>query len=109
MTVSDLLSLRKGLAMVGGIVIEVSESRTRPELVFVDVKERQAKLTCGVYLEKNSASLQIQIGDSLWWQGRNAFWTSQAPKGAHRSADDVMNDVRIPRIGYSGVGHPDFS
>lgn len=95
--------------MVGGIVIEASESKSRPELIFVDCRgtgcERSS--TCGIYVEKNPNSLAIEVGDSVWWHGRTAYWTPRLPGNAARGRKDVMRDIPIPRIGYSGVGHPD--
>jgi len=86
--------------VIGGIVIEASESKSRPELIFVDCRgtgcERSS--TCGIYVEKNAASLQIEIGDQIWWQGRRAYWTPRLPGNATRGAKDVGRDIPIPRI-----------
>jgi len=96
--------------MVGGIVIEASESKLRPELIFIDCRgtggERSS--TCGIYVEKNAASLQIEVGDSVWWQGRKAYWTPRLSGNEPRGPKDVARDIPIPRIGYSGVKHPDL-
>lgn len=93
--------------MVGGIVIEASESKLRPELIFVDCRESGS--TCGIYVEKNAASLQIEIGDFVWWQGRKAYWTPRLPGNEERGPNCIGRDIPIPRIGYSGVNHPDFT
>lgn len=97
--------------MVGGVVIEVAEVPERPTILFVDCAERQSvggKLqTCAIYVEKNANSLQIQIGDSLWWQGRLAMWTPyKIVQAAAELKQGVDFDVQIPRVGYSGVTHP---
>lgn len=54
--------------MIGGIVIEVANVKDRPNVLYVDCRDRND--TCAVYVERNAKSDQIQIGDSLWWQGR---------------------------------------
>lgn len=102
--------------MVGGIVIEVSEVKGRPEVLFIDCRDRTyAKDTCAIYIEKNDISEQIQIGDSLWWQGRWAMWTPAENRGKTcdcREHDNCSSrfggdyDIQIPRVGYSGVRHP---
>lgn len=102
--------------MVGGTIIEVSEVAGRPEVLFVDCRDRTySKDTCAIFVERNTESERIEIGDQLWWQGSNAYWTPQAnrkPACNHREHDDcgsrsgVDYDIRIPRVGYSGVKHP---
>lgn len=71
-----------------------------PERLFVDVAAMPyGKVErCAIYVEKNEKSQRIQIGDSLWWQGRTAYWTPQC-----RTQGE---DIPIRRIGYSGVKHP---
>lgn len=97
--------------MIGGTVIEVSESKKRPEIVFVDCREEQSKSTCAIYVEKNKNSLAIEVGDSVWWQGRLAMWTPKRSTAVatedEKAICGVDYDIQIPRIGYSGVGHPD--
>lgn len=86
--------------MVGGKVIEVCDVPEMPERLFVDVADRPyGKVeTCAIYVENNETSMSIAIGDSLWWQGRTAYWTPQ---------DHMQGtDIPIRRIGYSGVKHP---
>ena len=82
---------------VGGQVIAVS---IEPEKVWVNTREivykndqRTLGDQCAIYVVRNDNSLQIKQGDSLWWQGRSAYWT---PK-----PDDGREDVAIKRIGYS--------
>ncbi len=105
--------------MVGGIVIEVASVRDRPDVLFVDVADRAGgpkskNQTCAIYVEKNPTSEKIEIGDSLWWQGRFAMWTPLANRKPlcdhehHYSCQrcGVDYDIKIPRVGYSGVTHP---
>lgn len=65
---------------------------------------------CAVLVEQNAQSIQIKPGDSLWWQGRSAYWTPQTYTGKRCGgrADGLGTawDIKIPKIGYSGVPHP---
>lgn len=82
--------------MVGGKVIETIIVDDR---VWVNVRDRTyPKETCAIYVERNPVSEAISEGDSLWWQGRLAFWT---PVGAN------FSDLEIPRRSYSGVARPE--
>lgn len=102
--------------MVGGIVIEVSEVKDQPDVLFIDCRDRTySKDTCAIFVEKNATSEQVQIGDRIWWQGCEAMWTPDANLGKTcncREHDDCSSrsgvdyDIRIPRVGYSGVNHP---
>ena len=93
--------------MVGGRVLEVCDDRQGR--IYVNVGDRiYSRLQkCAIYVEKNANSDRIEIGDSLWWQGRYALWT---PQDARRESDGgkcgIDYDIKIPRIGYSGVSHP---
>lgn len=103
--------------MVGGTVIEVAEVKDRPDILFVDCRERTtgyAGSTCAIYVERNKDSERIEVGDSLWWQGGWAMWTPQANRVKncnHRHHEScnrtgIDYDIKIPRRGYSGVEHP---
>lgn len=102
--------------MVGGKVIEVAEVPGRPEILFVDCADmprgRRKPDTCAIYVERNKTSEQIQIGDSLWWQGPYAMWTPQRNRMVETEAErrglkcGVDYDIKIPRVGCSGVTHP---
>ena len=81
--------------MVGGVVIETIRL---PERVWVNVRDRvYERETCAIYVERTVDADSIEIGDSLWWQGREAYWTPKA---------GGFEDRAIPRIGYSGVERP---
>lgn len=98
--------------MVGGKVIEIADVPGRPEAIYVDVRDKND--TCAILVERNENSERIQIGDSLWWQSGYAMWTPQ--ENADKTCDHehhyscqrcgVDYDIRIPRIGYSGVVYP---
>lgn len=83
---------------VGGTVVDVVV--VRPDKVWVNTIDRADLMhggcTCAVYC--NPLHERIEVGDSLWWQGGWCFWT---PRTRERS------DVKLPKIGFSGVNHPD--
>lgn len=81
--------------MVGGIVIEVCD--VDAERIYVDCRCTVRRDTCAIHVARNVKSEQIQIGDSLWWQGRNAYWTPTSR---------VAQDFEIPRFLPSGMNHP---
>lgn len=89
--------------MVGGTVIEViSNIETKPDAVWVNAKDMAHGDECAIYVEKNETSLQINVGDSIWWQGGYAMWT---PREVVESGIG-KGDIQIPRIGFSGVSRP---
>ena len=103
--------------MVGGTVIEVCDVPGRPDVLFVDCADMPGKWakkpdTCAILVERNAASEKIQVGDSIWWQGRRALWTPLANRGSVDSREraglkqGVDWDIEIPRVGYSGASHP---
>lgn len=100
--------------MVGGTVIEVSDVPGRPEVLFIDCADMPGKWakkpdTCAIMVERNAASEKIQVGDSIWWQGRVAMWTPRDSRGKYKQDDakgGVHYDIQIPRVGYSGIQHP---
>jgi hypothetical protein len=82
--------------MVGGKVIEVIQMDGR---VWIDVRDTVHPTdTCAIYVERTPDAERVMIGDSLWWQGREAYWTPQTRE---------YEDKAIPRIGYSCVARPD--
>jgi hypothetical protein len=91
--------------MVGGVVIETLATAER---VWVNVEDRTYGDRCAIYVERTAAAERIRPGDSLWWQGRDALWTPQENRemDPRYAAGGVDYDIRIPRIGYSGVRHP---
>jgi len=90
---------------VGGFIVDivkVSEDRW-----WVDTADRSTgwaqpggrKHTVAVYCDPQGH--ELQVGDGLWWQGNFCYWTPrQKPDGRH--------DIKIPKLGYSGVTHPDL-
>lgn len=102
--------------MVGGTVIEVADQPGRPDVLFVDCADkprgRRVADTCAINVERNANSERIEIGDSVWWQGGWAMWTPKDNRCAMDEAErrglkcGVDFDIKIPRVGYSGAGHP---
>lgn len=91
--------------MVGGIVTETVWLADRIWIGCVDADEnRHGK--CAIYVERNQQSEKIKPGDSVWWQGGFAMWTPLDNKGKTGNKSGVDYDIRIPRIGSSGVSRP---
>ncbi len=85
--------------MVGGIVIDivkVSDDKWWVNCVDTGLGSGAGEETCAIYL--NPVGESVDVGDNIWWQGQYAMWTP---------ADRSRTDVRLPRIGFSGVPHPD--
>jgi hypothetical protein len=92
--------------MVGGTVIGLARG---PEDTLVHVEER------GPYRRKDTSSIrvierrrddgspvEIGVGDSIWWQGRDAMWTpKEARSQSADSGDGRTWDIRLPRVGHS--------
>ncbi len=96
--------------MIGGVVIEtllvpllvendpeaLSFGQEREARVWVNAKDKHGG-TCAIQVADTPAARCISEGDSIWWQGRHAFWT---PKSG------AFSDYKLQRIGYSGVSRP---
>ena len=82
--------------MVGGTIIDIV--KVSPGKWWVNCGQHFDRNTpdqCAIYLNPGKES--PDVGDALWWQGRSAYWTP---------ADRSRVDVRLDRIGFSGVPHP---
>lgn len=83
--------------MVGGTIVDIV--KVHDHKWWVNCAEHFDRLQpdqCAIYLDPQGEPLEV--GDALWWHGTYALWTP---------ADRSRTDVQLPRIGYSGVGHPD--
>ncbi len=83
---------------VGGQVVRVVHEKDAVWVSTREIVHRRgvrglAREQVAIYVQATDEAREIKTGDSLWWQGRNAYWT---PK-----PDDGREDVPIPRIGYS--------
>jgi 2'-5' RNA ligase/cation transport regulator ChaB len=90
LTGKDAESIEKS---VGGKVIETVE--VAPDRLWVNTLD-PGPTECAVFCDPHGE--KIQVGDSLWWQGAICYWTPQ---------DRSRTDVKLPKIGYSGVPRPD--
>lgn len=76
--------------MIGGRVIELKGDVVRGQNVRrVWCMDRNGD-ECAIYVAMPDGE-SIAIGDQVWWQGRNAYWTALGGK----------EDVSLPRIGFS--------
>lgn len=83
--------------MVGGIIVDIVKVDAGKWWVnCVENFVRRTPDQCAIYLDP--LGRPVDVGDTVWWQGRSAFWTP---------ADRSLIDVKLPRIGCSGVSHPD--
>lgn len=88
--------------MVGGTIIDIV--KVSPAKWWVNCLENRrsasaqpfAGTECAIYLNPGAES--PEVGDQLWWQGRYAMWTP---------ADRSRTDVKLDRIGFSGVSRPE--
>jgi hypothetical protein len=97
--------------MIGGTVVETIVLEDR---VWVDCEEDNSTSKCAIYVVRNKRSEAIKPSDSIWWQGSWAMWTPYKHRGndprkpgfvkGRKSGKDY--DIRIQRIGSSGVAKP---
>lgn len=84
---------------VGGTIVDVVE--VAADRWWINTIDRADLMhggrTCAVYCDPRPE--RPQVGDALWWQGGHCFWTS-------RVQPDGRSDVKLLKIGYSGVPHP---
>jgi hypothetical protein len=83
--------------MVGGKVIETIDTGDK---VWINCRGTGCEKNneCAIYVERTPEARSVSLGDSIWWQGRHAFWT---PKGRH------FEDRKLIRWGFSGVSRPE--
>jgi hypothetical protein len=94
--------------MIGGVVTNVFFRRDG-ETVVIDVVDR-VRLGDKAQIEvvRDSESEKIWLGDSVWWQGRNAHWTAANhvwPRSPHNLSLEIGKDVDVvlDKIGPSKV------
>lgn len=91
--------------MIGGTVIETI---ILPRKVWINCREPESNCECAIYVRLNEDSRKVRPGDTVWWQGAYAMWTS------HRSLGGLMQDEHsrvgvdrcFMRLGCSGVPRP---
>lgn len=100
--------------MTGGTVLEACHHPKDKTKTYVNVGHRSYKKVqeCAIYVARCAESDKIEIGDQVWWHGRFAYWTPQyncvdALEAKERGLKQGVDyDVKIRRIGFSGVDHP---
>lgn len=80
--------------MIGGTVTGVHARECCTVVALQDGKE-QGSMRVHSRLQSSGALLAIDIGDSLWWQGRFAFWTAKVAIGLSWRKD--RSDLRVMR------------
>lgn len=80
--------------MIGGVVINIVKTEDGVWVQCLDTPYNHD--TCAIRVKD---AKEMKVGDRLWWQGRQAFWT---PK-----PDDGREDVVLDRVGYSHSKIPD--
>ena len=99
--------------MVGGVVIGLTRLADKTH---VNVGECSHYLkhthgacpnlsTCCVYTDEvkvhGGDRVEINIGDSLWWQGDYRYWTPQANRGLENGRGGVTYDIKLCKLGFS--------
>ena len=84
---------------VGGIIVDIVE--VAPDRWWIDTVDKSDLMhggrTVAVYCDPRPE--HPEVGDSLWWQSGACYWTP---------ADRSRVDVKLKKIGGSGVAHPDL-
>ena len=89
--------------MIGGTVIETI---VLPDRVWINCQERNSSDQCAIYVENTPKSRTVGEGDTVWWQGGHAMWTPAFNKGKAGLRCGRDYDIRLNRIGCSGVKRP---
>jgi len=76
---------------VGGKVID---HKIFDESVYINTSDGSE---CAIYVERDMNSERVSIGDTVWWQGNSAYWTT---------GDEEIDECRLIRRGFSGVPYP---
>ena len=83
--------------MTGGTVIEINSDYDHIEIVVKGTGCEESD-TLAIKVEVTTEARCISEGDTVWWQGRIAYWTACNRDGKYNK---WTKDVEIPRIGYS--------
>jgi hypothetical protein len=89
--------------MVGGKVIE--RLTFEGKKVWINCQDN-CGTRCALYVVRDENSEKIKVGDTLWWQGEFAMWTPKENVRKVNVKAGVDYDIKIKRIGYSGVPRP---
>lgn len=99
--------------MVSGVVIGVSRSEGKAHVHVAECphypKHRKGLCpnpdTCCVYTDevrvKDGVRVEVQIGDSFWWQAGQCYWTPKENREREGNRCGVDFDIALKKIGYS--------
>lgn len=92
----------------GGIVVETIICPNGR--VWINTKEKEYyRSECAIYVKDSPQARCVAVGDSVWWQGNQAFWTPKDKCGKPIERKDGkcnVANVVLERIGFSGVKRP---
>lgn len=83
--------------MVGGVIVDIVPVSLSKWWINCAEPKHCGMQTCAVYCDPNGEPLAV--GDGLWWQGDSCYWTP---------THGLRADVKLRKIGFSGVRHPDL-
>lgn len=89
--------------MIGGTVCEIIDLPEKG-MVWINVRDRRDE--CAIYVKRDARALSVAEGDSLWWQSGWGLWTPAGMPKAAPKKSGVDYDIRLERIGFSGVSRP---
>lgn len=86
--------------MVGGKIVQIHEDKLEKRTW---VNTHDVGDYCAIWVE--GVDLPMQLGDKLWWQMGNAYWTAQ-PGQDVLTKEGWKDSDTFRKIGGSGVLHP---
>jgi len=94
-----------GRLMVGGTVIETI---SLPDRIWINCGDTTyPSSTCAIEVVADARARSVSEGDIVWWQDKFAMWTPACLQGrADKGRSGVDFDIRLDKIGYSGVPRP---
>lgn len=100
--------------MVGGVVIGISRKNGRTHVHVADCPHYPSHGrgddcpnpdTCCVYTDEirrdGGGKVEIQLGDSFWWQGGWCMWTPKENRTKSNAKCGKDYDIMLTKIGYS--------
>lgn len=100
--------------MVGGVVIGISKQNEKTHVHVADCPhypqhgrgdECPRPDTLCVYTDaikvRDDTPVEIQIGDSFWWQSGYCYWTPKANRNKPGNRSGVDYDIKLTKLGYS--------
>ena len=91
-----------------GLIIEASESKSRPEIMYLELRLNGSGELVRLWVEKTPESSQIEWGDFLVLKNsREALWTPRQSFEKCGAKPGVDFDIKLTRVGTSGLPHPE--